>query len=100
MASTLKTGLQFLGTSGGFRLLGALCALPLEDNTNLVSLSYFKTAPVSLSHLQTALYYGSALFWLLAAATGLVAAIYLVSSVIEGIGRLLWKDKQSTSTDD
>ena len=84
MTKTLKTGLQFLGTSAGFLLLAALCAWPFEGNIK----------PVGLNHHQAVLYYGSALPGFLAAATGLMAAIYFASSAIEGLGHLLWSKKQ------
>jgi hypothetical protein len=83
MAKTLRTGLQFMGASTVTFVTAIVCWLPIKE----------KIKHGTASDLEASLFYASGLFGFIALALGLVASIYLISAVIEGIGRLLWKRK-------
>ena len=83
MTKTLKTGLQFTGTSAVLLVLGIACHHPIKE----------KIRQGALSDLDASLFLASVLFGFIALATGLVASIYLISAGIEGIGSLISRSK-------
>ncbi len=83
MTKTLKTGLQFMGTSAGVLVIAVACWLPIKE----------KIKHGTASDLDASLLHASVLFGFVALATGLVASIYLISAGIEGIGSLISRRK-------
>lgn len=80
MTPTLKTGLQFLGTSCGLWLAAVVVVHPIRD--------FFANG--GASGLGEIRWYSCFLLTLFGLITGLMAFAYLVSAGVELAGRFLW----------
>ena len=80
MTKTLKTGLQFLGTSFGLLLAALVVVHPIQD--------FFANG--GASRLGEIRWYSCCLLTLFGLITGLMAFACLISAGIEIAGRFLW----------